>query len=116
MFEEDVTEQIQEATAKELKDNLEHYCTLFELQLNLTTNLLFVTVQKGLNHSLIKLITPSVNPNRILKVNISKGDYTDVIEVQYSIFLIADHLLDDLRDKVANQITSYFNMKNFEFK
>lgn len=115
MFEEDVIEQIQEATAKELKDNLEHYCTLFELQLNLTTNLLFITVQKGLEHSLIKLVTPSVNPKRILKTSISEGDYVDVIEVQYSIFLVADYLLDDLRDKVVNQITSYFNLKNFKF-
>ena len=116
MFEEDGSEQILEATAKELKNNLKHYGTLFEKQLSLTVNPLFIIVHKGLNHSLIKLITPSVNPNRIISVNVKEGNYYDTIEVQYSDFLVGDHLLDDLKEKIVNQITNYFNLKNFEFK
>lgn len=105
-----------EPSVKELTDKLRHYRILFELELNLSSKLLFIDVPKGLSHHLIKLIMPSVNPKRIISTHIEEGDYYDVIQVQYSTFLVGDHLLNDLKEKIANQITSYFNLKNIEFK
>lgn len=105
-----------EPSVKELTDKLRHYRILFELELNLSSKLLFIDIPKGLNHHLIKLIIPSVNPKRIISTHIEEGDYYDVIQVQYSTFLVGDYLLNDLKEKIANQITSYFNLKNIEFR
>ena len=113
MFEEDKNEQVVKPNAKELMSNLKHYLTLFELMLNQFTNFVFIEVPKGFDHHLIKLIIPSADSKRIISVNVKEGNYYNTIEVQYSIF--SDNLLDDLKEKIANQIKGYFNLKNFNF-
>ena len=113
LFEEDKNEQVVKLSAKELMSNFKHYLTLFELILNQSTNFVFIEVPKGFNHHLIKLVIPSADPKRIISVNVKEGNYYNTIEVQYSTF--SDNLLDDLKEKIANQIKGYFNLKNFNF-
>lgn len=120
LFEEDKNKQVMELSAKELMSNLKHYSILFGLLLNQSTSFVFIEIPKGLNHHLIKLVIPSADPKRIITVDIKEGDYCDLIEVQYSTFLVGHHLLtdlsNDLKEKIVKQITGYLNLKSFEFK
>lgn len=120
MFEEDKNEQVVKPNAKELMSNLKHYSILFGILLNQSASFAFIDIPKGFNHSLIKLVIPSADPKRIITVDIKEGDYCDLIEVQYSTFLVGYHLLtdlsNDLKEKIINQIKGYFNLKSFEFK
>lgn len=120
LFEEDKNKQVMELSAKEIMSNLKHYSILFGLLLNQSASFAFIEIPKGLNHHLIKLILPSADPKRIITVDIKEGDYCDLIEVQYSTFLVGHHLLtdlsNDLKEKIVNQIKGYLNLKSLEFK